>query len=138
MAFARKGRRTIVVGGRTYLWWIADDEVHSQGSSLCAFVADDETPLLFTYQLGQPAETAHVTVKRDGRVSSQGWYRVRAPVFGSADSFTPSAVRSLLDWFLASSLTAGETDYTGASTSAHANMRRGSAPKPTRPSRKRP
>lgn len=106
---SKKHRREIVIGDNTYLWWVREDyEGYSPGSFSHAHVALPDRTLHLSYQLGQPAEKSHVTVRHLDK-----WRRLRSPVFGHNNSFTPRDVRELLEWFSAHQTTGVEVNYLG-------------------------
>ncbi|MCA9045734.1 MAG: hypothetical protein KDA69_15510 [Planctomycetaceae bacterium] len=114
MGIAKKGRHKFNHDGVEYLWWVAVDvEFYSRGSCLHAQIVRCDKKLLLSFQLDQPADTCHLTIKRDTR--SGPWRRLRCPVFQAKPQFTPGTVRELLDWFRDYSENAEEVNYRGDS-----------------------
>ena len=115
MAVAAKNRRSIEVGGQSYLWWVAEDE-EAYGAFTLTVVSQDKH-LLVKYQLIQPDETRHLVVL--GRSFRQRtdcggpWRRFRCPAFGADDMVTPRDVARLIEWCTTDSDALIEIDWRG-------------------------
>ena len=108
MTISRKRKRSIVVDGREYLWWVLIDDdlpfVPSIGKSLK--LVDVSGEMFLAYPLGQVPEICHVVVigKRFRTVVACGGShrRFRCPVFAEGPVVTPADVAAIIRWAEAS------------------------------------
>jgi hypothetical protein len=119
IAVSRKGKRSITVDGREYLWWVQEDYeppfVPSIGKSLR--VIDTSGELSVEYHLGQPSDVCHVVVT-GRRFRSLGGCggphrRFRCPTFTEGPAVTPAHVASLIRWAEERGDAPLEVDYLG-------------------------
>jgi hypothetical protein len=115
MGVATKYRRKLIVDGRSYIWYVKEDD-DSPASVL--YVLSDDKKFIVQFHLGQPDQTRHLTVLgRDfKRVTVTGgcWRRFRCPEWSSENgAVTPNNVRSLIEWCQSTSDAITEVDCYG-------------------------
>jgi|GEM_PF-5502620 len=119
MAVSRKGKRPIVVDGRTYLWWVFPDGavyVPTNGITQSLMIVDDCGEFGVQYYLGQLPDLCHLTVMgRRFRVSGCGGShrRFRCPVVVNGPVATPRTVAELIKWSTDAGDNPVEVDYQG-------------------------
>ncbi len=109
MTVSRKGKRSITVGARAFLWWVQEDDtplyVESSGTTLHVVPAEGGNG--FHFHLGQPDDRRYLIVHA-GR-----WRRYRCPAFGLRTSITPSDVAALIGWVMTPGALVTEVNYLG-------------------------
>lgn len=116
MAIARKGKRSIVVDGEEFLWWVARDGESPDrlGKTLALHVVDTAGELCVKYTLWQPYDQRHVVVIgrrfRNEPGCGGAHRRFRCPEFGDSNIVYPSAVAELIRWCIADRRTPPELD----------------------------
>lgn len=123
MALRKKHRRSMVVDGRRFLWWIAEDEASPFSPCLLALtVASEERRILVRYHLEQPDELRHITVLgpefREVGGCGGPWKRFRCPAFGGPDGVRPLDVEALIRWCAIRGEPTVEVDYGGMPVTA--------------------
>jgi len=105
MTISKKGKRKIVVGGRSYLWWVGDrfDPEFNSGSCTALTVLSADGHFLVRFFLGQASERRFLIVlgpEFQGLPEAGGpWIRIRCPEWqGQPSSITPVDVRHLIEW----------------------------------------
>jgi hypothetical protein len=119
VTISRKRKRSIVVDGEEYLWWVVEDDtppfVPSRSTTLKVVSVDGE--LMVDYPLGQEEDLCFVVVlgKRFRAVSGCGgpWRRFRCPLFCPELAVTPACVAELVRWATSRGPDPVEVNYRG-------------------------
>ncbi|HCB07201.1 MAG TPA: hypothetical protein DEQ43_23620 [Nocardioides bacterium] len=103
MAVSGKGRRKIIVGGRTYLWWVGHDDPEClSGSDTYLMVVSADGRFGVRFFLGQLAERSFLIVlgrEFHGLRDAGGpWIRVLCPHWVGMSAVTPAVVRAVIEW----------------------------------------
>lgn len=105
MGVAKKGKRIITVGGRAFLWFLADDDSGvwlGNDSELTIISADKH--FLVKYPINQKCRYNHIIVVGHEFTGNGEWgkcyQRVMCPTFAEGGIVTPSVVRQIIDWSL--------------------------------------
>lgn len=119
MTISQKNKRSVNVGGETYLWWVRPDDPLPSGSaptSLC--VASKTGDFYIKYFLGQPASTRHLEVigRRFRKVVGCGSVHRRflCPAISNEISITPLDIVRLIAWATDRSPDVEEVDSSGS------------------------
>ena len=127
MGIAKKKRRKIVVNGRDFFWYIAEDDdsfpptvlnnLHEVNDLHALNVISEDKKFIVRYHLGQEnPDTRHLTVIGEefaGQNYHGSWRRFKCPRWGSRDTVTPKDVRGLIEWCLEENKEIIEVDYRG-------------------------
>lgn len=96
MAVSKKGRRTIIYNGKTYIWYVWSDE-ESEGR-ICLFIISEDKKLILSYPLNSASSfVISQGTKFQGKRTSGKWEMVEVP-FKIPDVITPKAVFKLIKW----------------------------------------
>ncbi len=102
MGVAKRGRRSIEVGGRPYVWWVAPDL--ERFGLLGLTVISEDKHFNVRYQLGQDPGQEYIVVvgsQFGGGEASGPWRRFRCPRWEQGETVSSGAVRALIEWCLA-------------------------------------
>jgi hypothetical protein len=116
MAIATKARRTSVVDGVTYLWWVTQSIEDDFLGSPVLTVSSEDRAVLARYGLGQDNCRYAVVLgpRFQGLPDAPGpWRRFACPAFGRFDSVTPKDVAAFTHWCTDPSGQATQVDYRG-------------------------
>jgi hypothetical protein len=116
MPIATKGRRTIIVEGRTFLWWVTESIEDDFVGSLVLTVCSEDRSVLARYGLGQDDDRYAVVLgpRFQGLPDSPGpWRRFACPPFGRFDQITPKDVAAFIQWCTDPSARAVQVNYRG-------------------------
>lgn len=111
MGVARKNRRSIQVGDREFLWYIAED-IDSfpptvDGSLHALNILSEDKQFMVRYHLNQvDSERRHITVigaEFGGSREAGCWRRFRCPDWCPSGAITPGIVREVIEWCFDSS-----------------------------------
>ena len=115
MGVLKKGRATLRIGARAYLWWVCPDEASSD--DLLHVVSEDKR-FAVTYAVGQSQRPNPCVVVMGpefvGLHDAGGcWIRVQSPAWGDDVQITPRFVRRLVDWSMDESNPRLRVDWRG-------------------------
>jgi hypothetical protein len=115
MGVATKSRRKSIVDGRSYVWYVKEND---DSPDYVLHVLSDDKQFIVHFHLGQHDETRHLIVIGSDfkRVNGRNgcWRRFRCPEWSSENgAITPKNVRSLIEWCQSSSNVITEVDCYG-------------------------
>jgi len=116
MGVSRRGRRTIDIEGRRFVWWVHDDP---DSADMLLHVTSLSRSFVVHYHLGLPGEPFLVVKGREfpGAPDAGGcWLRFRCPRWETDEGMTPAGVRRLIEWSLSPDRPLIEVDHRGIST----------------------
>lgn len=95
MSIRTKGRRRIVVGGQTYIWYVAADD---ESPYDLLHIASDDKYLILSCPLGtEPAYVISMGRNFQGKPTNGVWNRYLLP-FAIPESITPKYVEAVTVW----------------------------------------
>ncbi|MDF3028852.1 MAG: hypothetical protein K0S23_3159 [Fluviicola sp.] len=96
MAVSKKGKRTITVDGKTYLWWVFDevDQTFFDNTQI-KLISEDQSHYI-KYGLEQADDNRSVVI---GLHNNPGLIQLECPKFEDERGIiTPSGIRQLIEW----------------------------------------
>ncbi|WP_343636633.1 hypothetical protein [Fluviicola sp.] len=96
MGISKKGKRKIVVGGKTYFWWVYNEynESRFDGDRLQLVAEDQSHSIIYGLQQEDDKRLAAINLRH-----SQGSVCIECPKFENEQGIiTPAGIRKLVEW----------------------------------------
>ena len=122
MGVAKKGKRTITVHDRVFLWYVGEDlddfpPTIGQNDLWALNILSEDKKFIVRYHIGQVDEsTRHITVlgtEFSGAKHNGKWRRFKCPAWCQEGSAQPRDVRKIIEWCLSPDKSLIEVDYKG-------------------------